>query len=107
MKYIVRGTTPKLIYKFKHVDPANIRTAILSITPGNGDEYDKDLTTAQIDEDSIAWTLTQSETLAFTDKMPGNWVRTMLNWVLEDGTRGASKKTKYIVDSNDIEVIIQ
>lgn len=101
MKYIVRGTTPKLIYKFAHVDPANVRAAVLTITPDAGDQIERDLTTAVVDEDSIAWTLTQEETLEF-----GNWVRTMLNWVLQDGTRGTSKKTKYIIDSNDKEVVI-
>lgn len=101
MDYIVKGTTPKLIYRFKHVDVSNIRIAILTIKQDGADDIEKDLASAIIDEDSIAWILTQEETLAFN-----NSIKIMLNWVLEDGTRGASKKTKYLIDNNYKEVVI-
>lgn len=103
MANIIKGTTPTFKYTFNTVDVSSITTAYLTIRVDNDQTHDieKDLTTATVDQTSISWTLTQTETLSFKDS-----ISVMLNWKLADGTRGASKKTIFIIDRNHKEIEI-
>lgn len=96
---IIRGTTPTLKFTFKQIDVADIAVAVLSIDAQ--DPIEKDLSAAVIGEDNIAWTLTQAETLSFGDK-----IEVMMNWLLEDGTRGASNAQTFWIQDNLKEVVI-
>lgn len=101
MATIIRGTTPTLIYNFDTVKTANLAAAFLTLTNDDGTALEKTLETATIEEKSLAWTLTQDETLAF-----GKTVCAMLNYKLMDGTRGASKRTIFTIAPNDKAVVI-
>ena len=96
MAYIIRTTTPTLKYMFPDLDVTKITLAYLTIDSSAG-RIEKDLTTATVDTTNkfISWTLTQAETKAF-----GNSITAMVNWKLQDGTRGASAKTIIMVDEN-------
>lgn len=99
MSYIIRGTTPTLQYKFKTIKVSDITSAYLTVKATTNIE--KDLSVATVGEDTISWTLTQAETLSF-----GDAVSCMINWKLQDGTRGASAKTEIMVKENYKEVEI-
>lgn len=102
MAQIIRGTTPTIQYTFNSVTVANITHAYLTIKQGGVLLAQRDLTTATVGAKTISWTLTQAETLA-----PHNGqVSIMINWLLPDGTRGASAKTMVIIDGNHIEEVI-
>lgn len=103
MASIIRGTTPTLQYTFNDVTVANITSAYLTIKVDNTSEHDieKDLSSATVAQKSISWTLTQAETLSF-----GESISVMVNWKLTDGTRGASEKTKIMIDDNYKEDVI-
>lgn len=93
MSRIIRGTTPTLKYVFKSVKVSDIVSAYLTIKANTSIE--KTLSDAVVGTDYISWTLTQAETLAF-----GNEVSVMLNWKLQNGTRGASEQKTIIIDDN-------
>lgn len=96
MASIIRGTTPTIRYTFNEIDVADLTAAALTVTQGAA-KLEKDITTAVIDEDSLSWTLTQAETLAFTPTV----ARIRCNWLLQDGTRGASVVTVANIEDND------
>lgn len=98
---IIRGTTPTIKYTFKVVDPASITAAFLTIKKGGEIVIEKDLAAASVGEDSLSWTLTQAETLSIA-----GMAQVMLNWLLNDGTRGASLQTVVKFDPNHIEEVI-
>lgn len=93
MTKIIRGTTPTIKYKFDDIDVADITSAYLTIKATT--TIEKNLTQAIVDSDTISWRLTQAETLSF-----GESISVMLNWLLSDGTRGASEKTTILIDEN-------
>ena len=99
---IIRGTTPTIEFTFKDVTVANIVTAILSIKQNGVILIEKELVDATVAQKSLSWTLTQAEclTLAYGKST------VMLNWLLVDGTRGASNE--YIVEivANHINEVI-
>ena len=97
---IIKGTTPTIQYKFNVVHVTDISKAYLTIT-GGPEPIEKDLDSATIGTNTISWTLTQQETLSFAGT-----VQVMLNWLTTGGTRGASKKTMIVVESNLKEVVI-
>ena len=102
MASIIRATTPTIKYVFKTVRVEDITAAYMTIKMEESVLIEKDLTEATVSEDAITWTLTQQETLAMTaDK-----VTIMLNWKLNDGTRGASVRTALFVEDNDKEEVI-
>lgn len=107
MKRIVTGTTPTICYTFSIVQPADITTAIMTISHGGDILIQKNLTTATVDEDSISWTLSQAETLLLpvpcTDRIPAIL---MLNWLTADGTRGTSRRVEVWGVKNDINEVI-
>lgn len=99
MSNIIRGTTPTLQYKFKEINVADITSAYLTIKSKT--TIEKDLSSAVVGDKTISWTLSQTETLSFGDS-----VSCMINWLLADGTRGASVKTEIMVKENYKEVEI-
>lgn len=98
MAAIIRGTTPTLRFTFNHIDPEQIITTALTIKQNKELIVEKDLSAAIISasEHSIAYKLTQEETLSFAVGK----VMVMHNWLLNDGTRGASKEATISVDDN-------
>lgn len=98
---IIRGTTPTIKYTFRVVDPASITAAYLTIKKGGEIVIEKDLAAASVGDNSLSWTLTQSETLSVTGA-----AEVMLNWLLNDGTRGASAQTTASFVPNHIEEVI-
>ena len=93
---IIRGTTPTFIYTYHEADVDDMTSAYLTIK-GGSTTIEKDLTEATVSSanNTLAWTLTQQESLSL-----GNVVRAMVNYKLADGTRGASEKTTFIVSEN-------
>lgn len=102
MANIIIGTTPTITYKFKIVSPAEIRIAILTIISGRTVLIEKTLDDAIIGENTLAWTLSQEETLALGTKT----AKMMLNWVTADGKRGASEETIIKGTTNHIPEVI-
>lgn len=101
MAEIIKGTTPTIQYNFSDVNVENITEAYLSIKQNGAVALEKDLDTAIVGENSLSWTLTQQETLAMQGR-----VSMMLNWLLTDGTRGASEKTTVLIDTNYKDEVI-
>lgn len=102
MTEIIRGTTPTIKYTFKVINVSQVSLAYLTIKYGGTVVIEKDIVDAVVGEGSISWTLSQADTLKLT--FPE--CRMMLNWVLEDGTRGASLETQvHIRDNHKNEVI--
>lgn len=101
MDKIIMGTTPTIAYKFKSIQPSDITVAVLTVICGE-QTLERDLTTASVTEDGISWTLTQQETLAFTDEA----ALVRLNWKTSDGTRGASSRTVVMVETNEVNEVI-
>lgn len=100
MPNIIKGTTPTIEYKFRYVDVANITEAYITLKCA-GLTIEKSLEGATVGENTLSWTLTQEETLALDGK-----ATLMLNWKTEDGTRGASSRTCFKIDENDINEVI-
>ena len=98
---IIRGTTPTIQFSFKVVDPSTISKAILTIKKGGEIAIEKALESASVGETSLSWTLTQAETLSVAGA-----AEIMLNWVTQDGTRGASKAATASFTPNHIEEVI-
>ncbi len=102
MSRVIIGTTPTITYKFNKVVVSDIAVAILTIKANNSILVEKHLEDATVGEKSLSWTLTQSETLSFDTSI----LKMMINWKLNDGTRGASAETKVVgVDNHKREVI--
>ena len=102
MAAIIRGTTPTIQYNFNSVQVSNIAVAYLTIKQGGTIVVEKDIATATTGEKSLSWTLTQEETLTIA----AGQAEAMLNWRLQDGTRGASVKNIVAINSNHIEEVI-
>lgn len=102
MSNVIRATTPTITYKFKVVDVEDITTAFLTIKQNGTTIIEKDLDDAVVGEDTLSWTFTQAETL----QMAQGKISCMINWLTEDGTRGASNKSVLIIDSNYKDEVI-
>lgn len=98
---IYRGTTPTLQFNFSIVDPAEIVVAVLTISKGHVVPIRKELDTATVDDTSVAWTLTQTETM----KVAGD-ATVMMNWVTAGGTRGVSKKERVKFMPNAVREVL-
>lgn len=101
MAAIIKGTTPTIIYTFNEISVANIVTAVLTIKRGTNIIIEKTLAAATVGENSLSWKLSQEESLSVS----GN-AEMMLNWVLGDGTRGASTMTSVTFAPNHKEEVI-
>ena len=96
MANIIKGTTPTFKKTFNTVAVTDISAAYLSVKKGSGDTVlEKALSDATTGTNYIAWKLTQEETLALGDR-----ISVMVNWKLSDGTRGATKKQEYFLETN-------
>ena len=102
MNKIIIGTTPTITYRFKVVDVSEITVAILTIKERGVNIIEKTLSDATIGENSLSWTLTQEETLSIGART----ATMMLNWVTEDGTRGASEQVFITGGDNHIREVI-
>ena len=99
---IIRGTTPTIKFTFSTIDSSDITDAFLTINQNDTKVIEKDIDTASIDTGEISWQLTQEECLSLE---LGN-ATFMLNWLLADGTRGASiKGAAKIIPNYKNEVI--
>lgn len=103
MAEIIRGTTPTIQFTFNEVDVTNITTAILTIKQYGETKLEKDKSKATVGEKTLSWDLTQEESLALKYGV----CTVMINWLLADGTRGASRVYNVEVITNHIlEVIV-
>lgn len=100
---IIRGTTPTIKYLFKVVDVSDLTEAILTVSQDGTVLIEKDISDATVGENDILFTLSQADTLKLDEDIPG---KIMLNWVLGDGTRGASNITVISVRENDVSEVI-
>lgn len=103
MAQIIRGTTPTIQFTFAHVTVSNIGTAIFTIKQAGVIKVEKELNEATVGQKTLSWTLTQAESLS----LEYGYCTVMINWLLADGTRGASKLYNIEVTANHIlEVIV-
>lgn len=90
--YIVRGTTPTLIIKFRIVDLSQLEKAVLVIKQKDTAKItitDINRMTVDADNKCILIKLTQSETL----ELDKNQLAVIsYDWLLNDGTRGRSNE---------------
>lgn len=99
---IIRGTTPTVKYVFTKIDVSDITAAFLTIEQCGSLIVDKDLESATIVDNNIYWRLEQEETLAASCGS----AKMMLNWLLEDGTRGASNELGLVFKENQKDEVI-
>lgn len=100
---IIAGTTPTIAYTFQEVDPAEMTEAIFTVKQVGAQVIQKDLTTATLDEGKLSWTLTQAESLKL---VPGVQTEIFLDYVLQDGTRGAGVTETARVFPAGVEEVI-
>ena len=100
---IISGTTPTITYKFSSIDIAELAKAIMTIKMNGVIKITKELETADVDAEqkTLSWTLTQAETLSVKSR-----ATIMLNWLLQDGTRGATVERNIVFESNHINEVI-
>lgn len=102
MAQIIRGTTPTIQFTFNYVDVDNISTAVLTIKQSCVEKVEKDITAATAGEKTLSWTLTQEESLSLATGA----CKIQCNWLLADGTRGASKIYNVEITPNQIHEVI-
>ena len=96
MANVIRATTPTIKYAFKVVSVSDIVAAYLTIKQDGETIIERDLASATVGDDYLSWTFTQQETL----QMATGKVTLMLNWLTNDGTRGASEKSTVVIEGN-------
>lgn len=102
MDKLIKGTTPTIKYTFASIPVSDITEAILTIVDG-AVTLQKDITTAIVTQKTIGWTLSQAETLAFKSAT----IVIRLNWLANDGTRGASERATVLIESNELNEVIE
>lgn len=103
MTEIIRGTTPTIQYYFSTVNPSLLEIAILKLSQSGNVIIQKGLDSANISGKSISWTFSQEETLLLNENRVLN---VTLDWLLNDGTRGAAKKAILDVTSSGTNEVI-
>lgn len=98
---VIRGTTPTVKYRFKIVDVEDITSASLTIEQC-GLLIDKPLSEALKEDNCLIWRLEQAETLSLGTGRASMQV----NWLLEDGTRGASKELALAIKNNQKDEVM-
>lgn len=93
---LIRGTTPTLEFTYSDITVSDIVKALLVIKQDKRTMIEKDIGTATVSENSIAWTLAQEDTLLLREQRDAF---IMCDWKLADGTRGRSKV--LVVDVED------
>ena len=102
MAQIIRGTTPTIQFTFNNVPVGNISTAVMTIRQACAKKAEKDLTEATAGDKTLSWTLTQEESLSLANGV----CKIQCNWLLADGTRGASKIYNVEITANQIHEVI-
>ena len=100
---IIRGTTPTIKYLFNIVDVSDMTDAILTVSQDGTVLIEKNISDASVEENALLFTLSQEDTLKLDEDIPG---KIMLNWLLDDGTRGASNITVISIRENDVSEVI-
>ena len=103
MASIIKGTTPTIQFTFNFINPANITVAYLTVKQDKVVIIERDKSTAVVGDKTISWRLSQEETLQF---IAGRKIAVMHNWLLNDGTRGASKEAIISVEDNHKDEVI-
>ena len=106
MNALIRYTTPTITFKFDTVDPADITAAYLTIknvTNLSTALISKALSAASVGEDTLSWTLAQTDTALLP---AGESMNVYCDWKLANGTRGRSVVvTCYVYETGKEEVI--
>lgn len=102
MAQIIRGTTPTIQFTFNNVPVANISEAVLTVKQSCTVIIEKDITEATAGTKTLSWTLTQEESLSLANGV----CKVQCNWLLADGTRGASKIYNVEITPNQIHEVI-
>ena len=103
MEQIAKWTTPTITYKPSSVDVSDIENAYLCIKQYAKIIIEKDIDDADVDEDSISWTLSQEDTGKLSE---GKECVAGVDWVTIDGTRGRSNIGKYLVVGSGKDEVI-
>lgn len=99
MHQIILGTTPTILFTFDTVNPTNFVAAEMTIKGRNEILLTKTLSTAKVESSQISWKLSQRETI----QLGVATYYVMCNWLLADGTRGASEETPIKILANHEE----
>lgn len=103
MQQMIKGTTPTIKYSFSTVDVADITVALLKVSQVNGAVISKDLAAATVGSNYLEWLLSQEDTLSLKE---GKYAKITLDWLLDDGTRGAGNSAVVkVVESGTNEVL--
>jgi hypothetical protein len=105
---ITIGTTPTIIFNnFQVVRVGEIKEAVLTIKQGGmysrSVMIKRDLTTAEVTDTEIAWTLTQEETLGLDPKAQAS---VCMNFLTNTGLRGTSKVVNCYIDDNPLKEVM-
>lgn len=105
---ITIGTTPTIIFNnFQVVKVGEIKEAVLTIKQGGTHSravmIKRDITTAEVTDSEIAWTLTQEETLGLDPKAQA---QICMNFLTTAGLRGTSKVVNAYIEDNPLREIM-
>lgn len=93
---IARFTTPTFVFTFDEISVSDIVNAKLNLNI-RGERYvTKDFSSANVNTDAntISWTLTQAESGTLPEGRTGE---VYCSWLYDDGTRGRSKYSEFLV----------
>lgn len=99
---IIRGTTPTIIFTFSEIDPSQITKAVLCIKQKCLAVITKDLTSAEVGDGTLSWTLSQEDTLSLANKE----CKIGCDWLLSSGVRGRSRVLTCRVGNPETEAIL-
>lgn len=102
MQKIVVGTTPKIRWHFSKNNVSDIVTATMTIKRYGPNIVVKEIDSAIINDDEITYSLSQDETL----NIGVGTCEIMLNWVTNNGVRGASGITHIEFTKNHINEVL-
>ena len=102
MANVIRGTTPTIEYTFNTVNVAQISKAFLTVKENGVVIINKDINDAVVGTKTLSFELSQADTL----KMTFPECKVMLNWLLDDGTRGAGEEITLHVYENHLNEVI-
>lgn len=102
MQTIVNYTTPTITWSFSTVTPSDISEAYLTVEQGGEIILEKELSDMTVGEDSISYTMAQAESALIGTKS----ATVVLNWKLEDGTRGVGETLKILGARNPKDEVI-
>ena len=105
---ITIGTTPTIIFNnFQVVKVGEFKEAVLTIKQGGmysrSVMIKRDLTTAEVTDTEIAWTLTQEETLGLDPKAQA---QVCMNFLTNTGLRGTSKVVNCYIEDNPLKEVM-